>query len=99
MTRWLSVMANWPSKKKELRGSVAIQLGLPRPALRNADCVVLEVSLARLISSFLISNGPREFKFAKGQQIQPWLPSFQASAYDGQSRVRSGDHQDDDQSP
>src|SRR6185503_10707698 len=57
ITRLLSVMANWPSRKKPSRGVVAIQLGLPRPALRKADCVVLEVFLASWMSSSLISNG------------------------------------------
>ncbi len=57
ITRRLSVTANWPSRKKPSRGVVAIQLGLPRPALRNADCVVREVFLASAISSSLISNG------------------------------------------
>ena len=50
ITRLLSVMANWPSRKKPSRGVVAIQLGLPRPALRKADCVVFDVFLASLIS-------------------------------------------------
>src|SRR5580704_349237 len=59
ITRLLSVSANCPSRKKPSRGMVAIQLGLPRPALRNADCVVREVFLASLINSSLISNGPR----------------------------------------
>ncbi len=58
ITRRLSVSANWPRRKKPSRGSVAIQFGLPRPALRNADCVVLDVFLASLASSSLISNGP-----------------------------------------
>src|ERR1700756_1364406 len=58
ITRLLSVIANWPSRKKPSRGVVAIQLGFPRPAFRNADCVVREVCLASLISSSLISNGP-----------------------------------------
>ena len=58
ITRRASVRANWPSRKKPSRGSVAIQLGLPLPALRNAVCVVFEVFLASLISSSLISNGP-----------------------------------------
>src|SRR5215831_21265176 len=57
ITRLLSVMANWPSRKKPSRGVVAIQFGLPRPAFKNADCVVREVFLASLISSSLISNG------------------------------------------
>src|SRR5262249_56447375 len=47
------------SRKKPSRGVVATQLGLPRPALRNADCVVRDVFLASLISSSLISNGLR----------------------------------------
>ena len=57
MTRVLSVIANWPSRKKPSRGRVAIQFGLPRPALRKArlDCEV--VRRAILISSSLISNG------------------------------------------
>src|SRR5579862_9592651 len=59
ITRLLSVMANWPRRKNPSRGVVATQLGLPRPALRNADWVVREVFLARLISSSLISNGLR----------------------------------------
>src|ERR1700741_2730564 len=63
MTRGLSVIANWPSRKKPSRGVVAIQLGLPRPALRNAVCVVREVFLASLISSSLISNGPNVSNF------------------------------------
>src|SRR4029434_5446604 len=58
ITRLLSLTANCPSKKKPSRGVVAIQLGLPRPAFRNADCVVREVFLARLINSSLISKGP-----------------------------------------
>ena len=33
-TRLLSLIANCPRRKKASRGSVAIQLGLPRPALR-----------------------------------------------------------------
>src|SRR5690349_10670396 len=57
MTRLLSVMANWPRRKKASRGVVATQLGLPRPALRKADCVVRDAFLARLINSSLISKG------------------------------------------
>src|SRR3974377_1332053 len=59
ITLLLSVMANWPSRKKPSRGVVATQLGLPRPAFRNADWVVRDVFLARLISSSLILNGLR----------------------------------------
>src|SRR6516225_9422035 len=65
MTRLLSVIANCPSRKKPSRGVVAIQLGLPRPALRKADCVVREVFLASLISSSLISNGLRVSNFRR----------------------------------
>ncbi len=57
ITRRLSTTANWPRRKKLSRGVVAIQFGLPRPALRNADCVVFDVFLASVISSSLISNG------------------------------------------
>jgi hypothetical protein len=57
MVRWLSVMANWPSRKKAERGSVAIQLGLPRPALRYAICEAFAVFAATFARSFLISNG------------------------------------------
>ena len=34
IVRWLSVIANWPSRKNAERGSVAIQFGFPRPAFR-----------------------------------------------------------------
>ena len=44
ITRLLSVQANWPSRKNASRGRVATQLGLPRPAFRNADCVVREAA-------------------------------------------------------
>src|SRR5438270_455286 len=56
-------MANWPSRKNPSRGVVEIQLGLPRPAFRNADCDVLEVALARSMSSFLISKGLKVSNF------------------------------------
>ena len=52
ITRLLSVIANWPSRKKPSRGVVAIQLGLPRPAFRNADCVVR--SLLRQLDQFVL---------------------------------------------
>src|SRR6478736_6235355 len=65
MTRWLSVTANCPSRKKPSRGVVAIQLGLPRPAFKKADCVVLEFFLASFINSSLISNGLRVSKVCK----------------------------------
>ena len=51
ITRLLSVMANWPSRKKPSRGVVAIQLGLPRPAFRKADCVVLRGLLGQARSA------------------------------------------------
>jgi hypothetical protein len=50
-------MANCPSREEASRGVVAIQLGFPRPALRNADCVVREVSPGQLDQLVLISNG------------------------------------------
>src|SRR5215203_578733 len=59
ITRLLSTIANWPSRKNPSRGVVAIQLGFPRPASRKEDCVVLVASLAKTLSSFLISNGLR----------------------------------------
>src|SRR5690349_22870790 len=65
ITRLLSVIANWPSRKKASRGVVATQFGLPRPALRNADCVVRDAFLAKLISSSLISNGLRASNLRK----------------------------------
>ena len=34
ITRFDSVSANWPSRKNASRARVAIQFGLPRPALR-----------------------------------------------------------------
>src|SRR5580704_1057485 len=62
-TRLLSVTANCPSRKNPSRGVVAIQLGLPRPALRKADWVVLDVAFARLMSSSLISKGLKASNF------------------------------------
>src|ERR1700710_823477 len=58
-------MANWPSRKNPSRGVVEIQLGLPRPAFRNADCDVLETALARSMSSFLISKGLKVSNFLR----------------------------------
>src|SRR6266850_7964886 len=58
-TRLLSVMANWPRRKKASRGSVAIQLGLPRPAFRYAVDPAFEVFSAALARKSLISNGLR----------------------------------------
>ncbi len=57
MTRRLSVIANWPSRKKPSRGVIATQFGLPRPALSSAIEDVCAVSLARRMSSSLISKG------------------------------------------
>src|SRR3989440_13032621 len=56
-TRLLSVIANWPSRKKASRGSVAIQLGLPRPAFRYVIDAAFEVLSAALIKKSLISKG------------------------------------------
>src|SRR5581483_9984666 len=58
-------MANCPSRKKPSRGVVATQFGLPRPALRNAVCVLFELALARLINSSLISKGLSASNFFK----------------------------------
>jgi len=65
ITRLLSVMANWPSRKNPSRGVVATQFGLPRPAFRKALCVLLDVSFARLINSSFISNGLNASNFFK----------------------------------
>ena len=47
-------------------------VGIAAAGIRNADCVVLEVSLARLISSFLISNGLRASNL-RSVRCRPWL--------------------------
>ena len=56
-TRLLSVIANWPSRKNASRGSVAIQFGLPRPALRYATADALAVRVAAFARKSLISKG------------------------------------------
>src|SRR6478735_2435089 len=75
ITRLLSVIANCPSRKNPSRGVVAIQLGLPRPALRNADCDFRDVFLASLINSSLISNGLRVSKLSRRKTSM--IASFQ----------------------
>ena len=57
ITRLLSTSANCPSRKNASRGSVAIQFGLPRPALRYVTCEVPATLLAALARKSLISNG------------------------------------------
>src|SRR5271165_4139924 len=52
-----SAMPKCPSRKNALRGSVAIQFGLPRPAFRKACAAFLALHRASLISSSLTSNG------------------------------------------
>src|SRR4051812_31750866 len=91
MTRVLSVMANWPRRKKPSRGVVAIQFGLPRPAFRKADCELFEISLASLISSSLISKGLKVSK----------LWRFASSMFFSSSFVRSRlcEKQDQDHAP
>src|SRR3981081_3535246 len=81
--RLLSVTANWPSRKNPSRGVVAIQLGLPRPALRKADWVVLEVAFARLISSSLISKGLRASNFFSVRMSAMTCSSFLRDSVDG----------------
>src|SRR5689334_6541297 len=88
ITRLLSVIANCPSRKNPSRGVVAIQLGLPRPALRNAVCEVRDVFLASLINSSLISNGLRVSKLSRCKTSM--IASFQNSA---------GHQHNDDHSP
>src|SRR4051794_35219495 len=78
ITRLLSVMANWPSRKNPSRGSVAIQLGLPRPAFRKADCVVLVVFFGQADQLVLDLKWAQSFEFAEGQQLShSQLPSSQ----------------------
>src|SRR5688572_21838033 len=59
-TRFASVTANCPSRKKASRGSVATQLGLPRPAFRYARVESESATdlVATLARKSLISNGP-----------------------------------------
>src|SRR6266576_2828362 len=89
ITRLLSVSANCPSRKNPSRGVVAIQLGLPRPALRKADWVARDVAFASLMSSSLISNGLRASNFFSVRMSAITCSSFfagirrQISPYEG----------------
>src|SRR4051812_5506069 len=56
-TRRLSVIANWPSRKKASRGVVAIQFGLPRPALMKETADTSDAACACSIRKSLISKG------------------------------------------
>src|SRR3954471_13865555 len=100
ITRLLSVMANCPSRKKPSRGVVAIQFGLPRPAFKNADCDVREVSLAKLMSSFLISNGLKVSNFRSVRRSAMTCSLFYL-VQDAQRlwRGRLGQQHDEDHSP
>ena len=69
ITRLLSVMANWPSRKKPSRGVVAIQLGLPRPAFRNADCVVLRGLLGQLDQLVLDLERAQSLEFFQREDV------------------------------
>ena len=73
ITRLLSVMANWPSRKKPSRGVVAIQLGLPRPAFRNADCVVLRGLLGQLDQLVLDLERAQSFEFSQCEDVSHGL--------------------------
>src|ERR1700730_18171737 len=106
ITRLLSVMANWPSRKNPSRGVVEIQLGLPRPAFRNADCDVLEAALARSMSSFMISKGLKVSNFLSvrrsamasscgGLFVQTWRKQRKAES----RRSRLGQQNDKNHSP
>src|SRR6266446_3461928 len=99
ITRRLSVIANWPSRKKPSRGVVAIQFGLPRPAFRNAWAERFDVAFARVISSSLISNGLRDSRFRSFTRSMtvsyvPWISSRQQHdedhAPDREQRVPDG---------
>src|SRR6266480_2955455 len=89
ITRLLSVTANCPSRKNPSRGVVAIQLGLPRLALRKADWVARDVAFASLMSSSLISNGLRASNFFSVRMSAITCSSFfagirrQISPYEG----------------
>ena len=48
---------DWPSEKKASRGVVAVQLGLPRPALRKSEGLPAAVSLAAVMRKSFNSNG------------------------------------------
>ena len=69
ITRLLSVMANWPSRKKPSRGVVAIQFGLPRPAFRNADCVVFDVCFGEIDQLVLDLERAQSFEFPQRQDV------------------------------
>ena len=69
ITRLLSVMANWPSRKKPSRGVVATQLGLPRPAFRNADCVVREVFFANFDQLVLDLERAQGLEFLQREDV------------------------------
>ena len=78
ITRLLSVMANWPSRKKPSRGVVAIQFGLPRPAFRKADCDRLEVCLGQIDQLVLDLERAQSLEFLQRQNVShdllpvPW---------------------------
>src|SRR5262249_34890047 len=79
------------SRKKPSRGVVATQLGLPRPALRNADCVVREAFLARWINSSLISNGLKDSNLRSVRMSVTIYSSWQAYSSPGGSADAVGD--------
>src|SRR3982750_2587597 len=57
ITRRLSVIANCPRRKKASRGTVAIQLGFPRPALMKEVDDSADFACAALARKSLISKG------------------------------------------
>ena len=84
ITRLLSVMANWPSRKNPSRGVVAIQLGLPRPAFRKADCVVLDVCFGELDQFVLDLERAQSLELPQRQNVGHDLLLF-ADSVDGSS--------------
>ena len=91
ITRLLSVIANWPSRKKPSRGVVAIQLGLPRPALRKADCVVLRRLLGEVDQLVLDLEWAQSFELAQRQNVSHDLLLL----FDSRGRLsqgRAGEH-------
>ena len=65
MTRLLSVMANWPSRKKRLARLGGDPVRIAAASIQEGEVGLSEVVLRPiLISSFLISNGLRVSNFS-----------------------------------
>ena len=83
MSRLLSVMANWPSRKKPSRGVVATQFGLPRPAFRNADCVVFDVALGQVDQLVLDLERAQSLEFLQRHKVGHDFLLFLRDSVDG----------------